>query len=186
MSIDRVAFRSYTSSQNLVLASLFLCLCLILPFFVGNIPTFGAMLLPMHFPVLVCGIVLGPKYGGLVGLLAPFTRFFMIGMPPLLTAAAMTFELAAYGIAIGLLYHFLPKNIPSLYASLIGAMLIGRVVWAAARVVLIGVAGLPFSFELFLAGAFVNALPGIVVQILLIPMIILALKNAGFKTKTDV
>ncbi|MCL1987451.1 MAG: ECF transporter S component [Firmicutes bacterium] len=185
MSIERIDFRSYGSSQNLVLASLLLCLCLVLPFFVGNIPAIGAMLLPMHFPVLVCGILLGPRYGGLVGLLAPFTRFFMIGMPPLLTAAAMTFELATYGIVIGLLYSILPKTIPSLYASLIGAMLVGRVVWAMARVVLIGVADLPFSFEIFLTGAFVNALPGIIAQIVLIPILILALKQAGFKSRSE-
>ena len=170
--------------QDLVLAALFLNLGLVLPFFTGNIPAFGAMLLPMHLPVLLCGIILGPRYGVLVGLILPLTRFLMVGMPPLFpTAISMTFELAAYGGIIGILYGKLPKTIPNLYISLIGAMLVGRVVWAAARTVLLGVMEIPFSFELFLAGAFINAIPGIILQIVLIPVLILALKKAGWERR---
>ncbi|MCL1997167.1 MAG: ECF transporter S component [Turicibacter sp.] len=168
-----------------VLAALFLNLCLVLPFFVGNIPTFGQMLLPMHFPVLICGVVLGPKYGALVGGLAPLTRFFMIGMPPLLNAIPMTFELATYGAVIGILYFMLPKTKIGLFASLIGAMLAGRVVWAIARMALIGIADLPFTFEIFLTGAFVNAFPGIVAQLIFIPTLVLALKRAGWIKHTN-
>ena len=170
--------------QDLVLAALFLNLGLVLPFFTGNIPAFGAMLLPMHLPVLLCGIILGPKYGALVGLILPITRFLMIGMPPLFpTAVSMTFELAAYGGIIGLLYGKLPKTIPALYISLIGAMLAGRVVWAAARTVLLGVMDIPFSFELFLAGALINAVPGIILQVVLIPVLIFALRKAGWESR---
>ena len=171
--------------QDLVLAALFLNLGLVLPFFTGNV-IFGPALLPMHLPVLLCGIILGPKYGALVGLILPLTRFLMIGMPPLFpTAISMTFELAAYGGIIGLLYGKLPKTVPNLYISLIGAMLAGRVVWAAARVVLLGLMETPFSFEIFLAGAFINAIPGIILQIVLVPVIILALKKAGWGEKLE-
>ena len=167
--------------QDLVLAALFLSLGLILPFFTGNIPAIGASLLPMHLPVLLCGIILGPKYGAIVGLILPITRFLMIGMPPLFPiAVSMTFELAVYGGIIGLLYGKLPKTVPALYISLIGAMLAGRVVWAAARTVLLGVMDISFSFEIFLAEAFFNATAGIILQIILIPMLILALKKAGW------
>ena len=167
--------------NQMILAALFLSIGLILPFFTGN-QLFGGMLLPLHLPVLVCGIILGPKYGFLVGLLLPFTRFFMIGHPPLMpTAISMTFELAAYGGIIGLLYTKLPKTVPFLYVSLIGAMLAGRVVWAAARVVLLGVQDAAFSFEIFLMSGFVNALPGIILQIAFIPALILALKKAGWR-----
>ena len=136
----------------------------------------------MHLPVLLCGIILGPKYGFLVGLILPLTRFLMIGMPPLFpTAISMTFELAAYGGIIGLLYCKLSKTPVNLYISLIGAMLAERVVWAAARTVLLGVMDIPFSFELFLAEAFINAVPGIILQIVLVPIIILALKKPDGK-----
>jgi len=170
------------SVLNLVLAALFLNLGLVLPFFTGNIPTFGAMLLPMHLPVLLCGIILGPKYGALVGLILPMTRSFLFGMPPIFpSAVTMTFELAAYGGIIGLLYGRLPKTAPFLYTSLIGAMLAGRFVWAAARTMLLGLMEIPFSFEIFLASGFINAIPGIIAQIVIIPTLIMALKRAGWR-----
>ena len=166
----------------MVLAALFLAIGFILPFFTFNVPGFGGIWLPMHIPVLLCGLILGPKYGFLVGLLLPFTRSFIVGHPPLFpTATVMTFELAAYGLAAGLLYNKLPKTVPFLYASLIGAMLFGRVVWAAARVVVFNLNDVPFSFEIFLTSGFVTALPGIILQIVLIPILIIALKKAGWQ-----
>ena len=169
-----------TKVNNLVTAALFLCIGLVLPFFTGG-QLFGAMLLPMHLPVLLCGIILGPKYGALVGLLLPITRFLMIGHPPLFpVAVSMTFELAAYGAIIGLLYIKLPKTIPYLYAALIGAMLAGRVVWGATMTVISGVSDVPFSFAMFMGGAFANAWSGIALQILVIPALIIALKKAGW------
>lgn len=168
----------------LICAALFLNLGLVLPFFTGNIPYFGQMLLPMHLPVLLSGIILGPKYGALVGLILPITRFFMIGMPPLFPfATAMTFELAAYGGIIGLLYTKLPKTVTYLYISLIGALLAGRVVWAIAMIVISSLSEINFSFQLFLAGAFINAFPGIILQIVFVPALVLALQKAGWKYK---
>jgi thiamine transporter ThiT len=168
--------------QSLVLAAMFLAIGMVLPFLTGN-ELFGGLLLPMHLPVLICGIILGPKYGALVGLVLPITRSLIIGMPPLFpVAVSMTFELAAYGGIIGLLYGKLPKNIPSLYISLVGAMLAGRVVWGSAMAVLLGLGLLenPFTFEIFLTLAFVNAAPGIILQIVFIPVLILALQKAGW------
>lgn len=163
------------------MAALFLNLGLVLPFFAGN-TLFGPALLPMHLPVLICGVILGPKYGALVGLMLPLTRHFMIGMPPLDTAIVMTFELAAYGCIIGILYAKLPKTVPFLYISLVGAMLAGRVVWAIGRTALMGLMDVPFSFEMFLAGGFITALPGIILQLVFIPTLILALKKAGWRS----
>ena len=166
--------------NRLVMAALFLNLGLVLPFFTGNIPYFGAALLPMHIPVLLAGIVVGPKYGALIGLMLPIIRYYMIGMPPLFPiGAAMTFELAAYGGIIGLLYIKLPKTPPHLYASLIGAMLAGRAVWGLAMVVISGLSDVAFSFQIFLTAAFVTAVPGIVFQIVFIPTLIMVLKKAG-------
>jgi len=174
------------SIHHLVMAAIFLNLGLVLPFLAGHVPTLGAMLLPMHLPVLLCGIILGPRYGALVGLILPLTSSLILGMPPLFpNAVSMTFELATYGGIIGLLYGKLPRAIPFLYASLIGAMLAGRAVWAVARVFLLGLADVEFSFELFLAGAFINAIPGIIVQIVLIPILILSLQKAGWNKSRE-
>ena len=91
----------------------------------------------------------------------------------------MCFELAAYGLVSGALYARLPKKTSNIYVSLIAAMLTGRVVWGIVRVVLSGVSGEPFTWAAFMAGAFLNAIPGIIIHILLIPIIVLALKKAN-------
>ena len=92
------------NTKNLVLAAMFLAIGLVLPFFTGQIPQIGSMLLPMHLPVLLCGLLCGWQYGAVVGLVLPMLRYVLFGMPPLLTAVAMSFELLTYGLVIGLLY----------------------------------------------------------------------------------
>ena len=95
---------------RLVLAALFLALTLVLPFLTGQIPQIGSALCPMHFPALLCGFFCGPWYGLAVGLIAPVLRHALFGMPPILTAIAMSFEFAAYGLVSGLLYRLLPPK----------------------------------------------------------------------------
>lgn len=163
----------------MVLSAMFLALGIVLPFLTGQIPVIGSKLLPMHIPVLICGYVCGWKYGLIVGLVVPVLRSAMFGMPPMMpTAAAMAFELAAYGAATGILYQKLPKTNVSLYISLIGAMIVGRLVWGVVSMPLYGIAGKAFSVQMFIAGGFVNAVPGIILQIVLIPVIIMALRQA--------
>lgn len=168
------------TTKNLVLAGFCLALCLALPFVTGQIPQIGSALSPMHIPVLLCGFLCGWRYGAAVGLVAPLLRFALFGMPPIFpTGVAMAFELAAYGLVAGILYLRLPKKPANVYVSLIAAMLTGRVVWGAARVVLSGVSGSAFTWGMFLSGALFNALPGIAVHIALIPLIVLGLERAG-------
>ena len=168
-----------TSTMNMVVSAMFLALGIVMPFITGQIPEVGSMLLPMHLPVLICGFVCGWKYGLAVGFVVPLLRSVMFGMPPLMpTGACMAFELAAYGACTGLLYSKLPKNMASVYISLVGAMIVGRVVWGAVSIAVYGVKGNPFSAQMFMAGAVLNAVPGIILQIVLIPIIIMALKRA--------
>ena len=102
--------------KKLVLAGVFLALCLLLPFVTGQIPQIGAALSPMHIPVLLCGFVCGWPYGLVVGFVAPLLRFMLFGMPPIFpTGIAMAFELAAYGALTGILYRLLPKKTPYIY-----------------------------------------------------------------------
>ncbi len=164
---------------KLTYAGLCLALCLVLPFLTGQIPQIGSKLLPMHIPVLLCGFLCGPVWGLGVGLVAPILRSLIFEMPPLFpTAMAMAFELAAYGLLAGLFYKLLPKKTPYLYAALILAMLGGRLVWGLAMTVLMGVSGKSFSLATFWAGAFANAWPGIILQLVLIPPVVAALKKA--------
>lgn len=166
------------SLRRLILAALFLALAFVLPFLTGQIPQIGSALCPMHIPALLCGFFCGPWYGLAVGAAAPLLRSLIYGMPPLMpTGIAMCFELAAYGFVAGLLYKLLPKKNGYIYLSLISAMLAGRVVWGIARVVLAGLTHSEFVWSAFLAGAFVNAVPGIILHILLVPTLVMALKK---------
>ena len=167
------------STKNMVTAAVFLALGMVLPFFTGQIPTIGSMLLPMHIPVLICGYVCGWQWGLLVGLIVPILRSMTLGMPPMMpVAAAMAFELAAYGASTGLLYEKLEKNTISIYISLIGAMIFGRIVWGLVSMVLYGIMGNAFSVQIFLSGALLKAVPGIILQLVLIPVIIITLRKA--------
>jgi len=164
--------------RSLTYASLCLALSLVLPFLTGQIPEIGGMLCPMHFPVLLCGFLCGPWWGAAVGITAPLLRHFLFHMPPLVTAIGMTFELATYGLVAGLLYRRLPRKPVSLYAALLCAMVTGRVVWGCAMVVITGVSGTQFGWQMFLAGALLNAIPGIAAQLVLIPVLVMALQRA--------
>jgi len=173
--------KTYSHIHTLALAAMFLALGLVLPFLTGQIPKIGNMLLPMHLPVLLCGLICGWQYGGLVGFVLPLLRYVIFGIPPIFpTGIAMAFELAAYGLIAGFLYHRSKwQCVIALYRSLLIAMLGGRVVWAVIRIVLSGVSGEAFTWKMFLAGAFLNAIPGIVLQLVAIPALMVALNRAG-------
>lgn len=165
------------NTKKLILSALFLALAFVMPFLTGQIPKIGAMLCPLHIPVLLCGFLCGWPYGLAVGFIAPLFRSFTLGMPPFLTALAMAFELAAYGAITGVMHRILPKKKPYIYVSLLTAMVFGRLVWGAATFIILTNGGGAFTFSAFLMGAVINALPGILVQIVLIPLLVMALSK---------
>ena len=166
--------------RKLTYAALFLALALVLPFLTGQIPQIGSALSPMHIPVLLCGFLVGWPWGLAVGFIAPLLRSVIFGMPVMVPGAvAMAFELAVYGLVSGILYRLLPKKKWSIYVTLIVAMLAGRAVWGIARLIIAGLSGNSFTWALFLAGAFTNAIPGIILHIILIPVIVMVLERAG-------
>lgn len=166
--------------KKLAVTAMLFAVGMVLPFFMGQIPAIGKMLLPMHIPVLLCGFIVGWQYGALIGFLLPIVRGLVFGMPPLYpNAVAMAFEMAAYGFVSGYLYsHARWQCTKMLYISLVTAMLAGRIVWAFAEVILLGIGGNIFTWKMFAAGAFLNAIPGIIVQLTLIPLIMVALRRA--------
>lgn len=166
--------------KKLAVTAMLFAVGMVLPFFIGQIPAIGKMLLPMHIPVLLCGFIVGWQYGALIGFLLPIVRGLVFGMPPLYpNAVAMAFEMAAYGFVSGYLYsHARWQCTKMLYISLVTAMLSGRLVWAFAEVILLGIGGNTFTWKMFAAGAFLNAIPGIIVQLTLIPLIMVALRRA--------
>ena len=176
--------------KKLVLSGLFLALALVLPFFTGQIPQIGGMLCPMHLPVILCGFVCGGGWGAAVGFVAPLLRYLLFQMPPIYpTGLAMAFEMAAYGMIAGALYkHSKWQCVVALYRSLLIAMVGGRIVWGAVMVVLSGVSGQAFTWQLFFSGAFLTAIPGIILQLVFIPALMVALDRTGmvrFARKTQ-
>ena len=167
--------------QTLAMAAMLMAVGFVLPFFTGQIPQIGKMLCPLHLPVLLCGLLCGWKYGLAVGFVLPLLRSATLGMPPMFpTGIAMAFELAAYGFLAGFLYaRSRWQCVISLYRCLIAAMIAGRVVWAAARMVLLGVSSVPFTWEIFLSSALLTAIPGILLQLIVIPAVMVALNRTG-------
>ena len=165
---------------KLVLSAMMLAVGFVLPFLTGQIPEVGSMLLPLHLPALICGFVCGWQWGLAVGFVLPVLRSVIFGMPPMIpTALCMAFELAAYGAVAGFLYKKLEGSKARVYISLIAAMLLGRVVWGAVSFAVYGLLmEKSFALAAFWTGAFVNAWPGIVLQIILVPLIVLALERA--------
>ena len=164
--------------KRITLSAMFLALAFVMPFLTGQIPQIGSMLCPMHIPVLLCGFFCGAPWGLVVGCSAPILRSFTLGMPPMFpTAFCMAFELAAYGFVAGWLHGRLPKKKVNVYISLLAAMLIGRLVWGCMMFCCMGFDISKFGLSAFLAGAVFNAVPGIVVQIVLIPVLVIALEK---------
>ena len=171
--------KTRSRTHQLVLAALFLALAFVLPMITGHVPQIGNMLCPMHFPVLLAGFVLGGPWGLALGFIAPLLRSVLFGMPPMYPIAiSMAFELATYGLVSGLVWHRVKHTLPMMYAALVSAMVAGRLVWGAVRFVLAGLSGTAFPFSAFLSGALLTAVPGIIAQLILIPLILSSLQKA--------
>lgn len=169
-----------TQLRKLTYSALYMAIALILPFVTGQIPEIGAMLCPMHIPALLCGFMCGWPWGVAVGFISPLLRSVMFGMPAMFPSAiAMAFELAVYGGMAGLLYSRLPRKKWMIYAALLISMIAGRVVWGTVQALLAGLSGNSFTWTLFLTGAVINAIPGIIMQLALIPVLVVTMDKAG-------
>ncbi|MBO5312804.1 MAG: ECF transporter S component [Clostridia bacterium] len=162
-----------SKTKKLILSALFLSIGVVLPLATGQIKEIGDSLLPMHLPVMLCGLVCGYGYGGAVGFILPFLRALTFGMPPAYPNAVwMAMELCTYGFVIGFLYgKAVKKNMPCLLLSLSVSMIAGRIVWGVSKAVLLGIGGSSLTVHAFVMGGFIDAFPGIVLQFILIPTV---------------
>ena len=159
--------RNSSAVRKLTYSALCLTLAMVLPFLTGQVPEIGSMLCPMHIPALLCGFLCGWPWGLAVGFLSPLLRS-MFGMPPIWVAIPMAFEMATYGAVSGWLYRKLNGRGGRIYLSLITAMLAGR---------LAGLRSTTFSLAMFLSGAVTTALPGIILQLVLIPVLVVVMER---------
>ena len=167
--------------NKICLAAMFLALGWLFPFITAQMAQLGQMLLPMHIPVILCGFVLGPVYGALIGFITPITRTLIFGMPQMVpTSLSMMFELATYGAVSGLLFILLVKrfkkvdSIALIYISLISAMILGRVIGGIATYAFtfLNAEAAAYTWEAYWTGFFATSWPGMIVQLILIPAII--------------
>lgn len=166
---------------KLTLSAMFLAIGLVLPFFTGQIPQIGNMLLPMHIPVLLCGLVCGWPYGAFCGVVGPLLSSVVTGMPPAAALVHMLPELCVYGLACGLLAKLIHTGnlYGDLYCALIPAMLLGRIAGGAARALFLLGGGQSYSLTLWVSAYLVEALPGIVLHLILVPALVVVLTKAG-------
>lgn len=166
-----------TPVKKLVLTAVCVALCLVLPMAFHAIPNAGTVFLPMHIPVLLCGMLCGWQWGLVCGLLGPLLSSLLTGMPPAAVLPAMMLECGVYGASAALMLRFVHtgKLMGDLYISLVSAMLLGRVVSGVAKALI-------FAPGTTLVGwatvSFVTGLPGIVIQLVLIPVLLAALTRA--------
>ena len=158
--------------------ALYLALAVLLPIGFHAMGIAGRIFLPMHIPVLLAGFLVGPFCGLVVGLLAPGLSFILTGMPPSYAVPLMTLELPMYGFIAGIFYNRLKMNV---YISLIIAMIIGRLMFGLGLFLLGMFIDLPYDVIAFFsaAGPIITGLPGIGIQVIIIPLIVAAIKRQG-------
>lgn len=165
---------------RIVLSSIFLTLAIVLPFITVNNPSLGNMFCLMHFPILLCGFFCGWKYGLLIGVVAPLLRSFIVGMPPMFpTAICMSAELGVYGLLTGILYLVFPKKKRYLYLNLLISIISGKLIWGIMMFSLLSFDISKFGVTAFFMQGIVNAIPGLILQFALIPVLVMLYEKIG-------
>ena len=164
--------------KRLTLTALCVALCVVVPMAFHTIPNAGVVMLPMHIPVLLCGLVCGWQYGLLCGILGPLVSSVVTGMPPAAILPGMMVECGMYGCVGGLMMAYVRTGILylDLYISLPVAMLMGRIISGIVKALILTPG---MSLTVWATTSFVTALPGISIQLILLPTLIVALIRAG-------
>ncbi len=170
--------KSFSHVRRSILTAMCIAMCVVLPLAFHAIPDAGSIFSPMHIPVLLCGLICGPVYGTVCGIAGPLLSSVLFQMPLMAYLPPMMVECAVYGLCAGLLMRFVRTGwlYGDLYISLASAMLLGRGVAGAARAMLFARGA--YSFAMWATAYFVASLPGIVIQLLLIPTLVAALQKA--------
>lgn len=166
-------------TRKLCFTAMCFALCMTLPFLTGNLAEFGKLLCPMHLPVLLCGAACGAVWGGALGLVAPIIRSLAVGAPVLFPMAiSMSVELFFYGFVMGIFVKIFKKNTLNVYISLLISMICGRIAGGAFKVLLLTFGAISdYGWQIFFTGYFVETLPGAVLQLIVIPPAIYAIRK---------
>ena len=166
--------------KKLIFSAIFLAFGFILPMFFGQLPTIGQMLVPMHIPVFLCGMVCDWKHGAIIGFILPLLRSLIFSVPVLYpTAISVAFETCTYGLVVGILYGYSKKkSLTTIYFSMLIAMVLGRIIRCIAQIILLNIQKNPFVWKTFFTGVILNSIPGIILQLIIIPIVMIALKRS--------
>ena len=162
-----------------IITAVMIALCVVLPMALHGIPKSGIIISPMHFPVLLCGLVCGPIYGLFSGVVGVFLSSLLTGMPPAPVLPGMVVELFFYGLSAGLFIKFIRtgKTLVDVYASLVLAMLVGRIAGGLAKALIFARGS--YSLAAWASGYFVATMPGMILQLILLPLIYVTLEKSN-------
>ena len=168
-----------SQTKRVIIAAVCAALGVVLPMAFHALPGAGNVWLPMHIPVMICGLVAGPVAGAATGVLAPVLSSLLTGMPAAPILPSMTCELVAYGLVSGMLARLVRTGrlAVDLYVSLVGAMIVGRLVGGALQALIFSQG--TYSLAAWVSGYFVTGAPGIVLQLVVVVPIVAALERAG-------
>lgn len=168
--------------KKLVFTAVCAALCVVLPMAFHTVQNAGQIFLPMHIPVLLCGLMCGWPFGLVCGLLGPALSSLLTSMPPIAMLPSMLLECAAYGCVTGLMMRFVRTKHPTadLYISMITAMVAGRVLAGLAKSLIFSPGTAPFAW---VTTSLVTGIPGILIQLALIPLVVFALTKAKLLPK---
>lgn len=166
-----------TYVKKMVFTAVGAALCVVLPMAFHAVQNAGTVFLPMHIPVLLCGLMCGWPFGFICGLIGPALSGVLTGMPPAAMLPAMMVECAAYGCVTGLMMRFVRtgKNLADLYISMITAMIVGRMLAGLAKAYIFSPGTPPFAW---VTTSLLAGIPGIVIQLILIPLVVFSLTKA--------
>ena len=166
------SFTMNSITKKLVSCALCIALGVLLPIAFHVIPNAGSVFLPMHIPVLICGLFCGAPYGLACGIITPFISSVMTGMPPAMMLPKMIIELGVYGLVAGLCTQYIPQKneMTKLYMSLIIAMLAGRIVNGFVSTFILSTQG--YTLSVFMTASFITCLPGIIIQLIVVPILV--------------
>lgn len=156
-------------TKKMILSGLFIAMGLILPMIFHTVNLSGSIFSPMHLPVMLGGFLLGPVYGAAIGFITPILSSVLTGMPPLMPIMPMmALELLGYGFMTGLLFTKTKK----IYISLILSIVFGRLCSMVGAFILSLTLAPQISPIPYVVSGVVNGLPGIAIQLIVIPALV--------------
>ena len=171
------------TTRSIVLTGLMIAIGLVLPPVIRLIPGAGVWFSPMHIPVLLAGIAIGPVEGVVTGIICPLLNNVLFGMPAGSALIGMCVELPVYGLVSGLLMKLFRNRLSDgkrVYLSLIIAMILGRIAGGITQGIVLGAGN--YTLAMWATAYFVKTLPGIIIHLIVIPAVYFALKKAKLTT----